>query len=270
MRLAIVVTTVVSSLALLPSAAGRPADADVGIWTGLGFIGPGGIGRTSDTKTARSEFIILVVVDTVVAVEQSVTMTIALPQGLRWGNDGPDPSEGCAGTAPAVCTGRIESRGGIVDAGWSWDVVADRNGTYEITASVQPAEPDPNPANNTTTFRFEVAAPSSGGGGGSGGGGSAAVTASAVRVTPARPKAGAIVGAAVRVSAGGAAIRPTRVVCAGSVGSARVTGTPRAASGTAACTYRTPRSAKGKTLRGSVVFTARGQGFTRRFATKLG
>jgi len=268
MRLAILVTMIVASLVLLPSGSARPADVDVSVRVSLGTFGPGGVGPTNETRTERRNFIIVVSVDTLSPVLQDVTVTIGLPDGLRWGADDPDPSEGCTGTAPAVCKGRLEpgSQVGTIGAGWHWDVVADRNGTYEISASVEPTERDPDTANNRTTFRFGVASPSSGGGGGSG----VSATASAARVTPAKPKAGVVVAATVRVSAGGAPVQPTRVACTGSIGAAKVKGTPRAASGTATCRYRTPASAKGKTLRGAVSFTARGQRFTKRFAARLG
>ena len=145
-------------------------------------------------------------------------------------------------------------------------------GRYTYSAEIVAAsEPDPNPANNASTITIVVAESGGGGGGdGSGGGGGGAAAASAARVIPAKPKAGSRVTATVRVSAGGTAIRPTRIACTGTIGAARVAGTPRAASGTASCRYRTPASAKGKTLRGSVAFTARGQRFTKRFSAKLG
>jgi hypothetical protein len=74
----------------------------------------------------------------------------------------------------------------------------------------------------------------------------------------------------VPVSAGGSPIRPAAVACAGSIGGTKLKGSPKAASGTASCTFRPPRAAKGKTLRGSVSFTARGTRFTKRFSAKLG
>jgi hypothetical protein len=76
--------------------------------------------------------------------------------------------------------------------------------------------------------------------------------------------------ATVGVTQGGASVKPSKVACAGSIGTAKVTGTPRAAAGSARCTYRTPRTAKGKTLKGSVSFTAGGKRFTKRFTAKLG
>jgi subtilisin family serine protease len=98
---------------------------------------------------------------------------------------------------------------------------------------------------------------------------SAPALAGAARVAPARPKAGAAVTATVKVAVGGAPVRPAKVVCAGAIGKAKLKGRPRPAAGSATCTYRTPRTAKGKKLTGSVSFTARGKRFTKRFAVKL-
>jgi hypothetical protein len=163
---------------------------------------------------------------------------------------------------------------GTIGAGYLWDVVADRAGVYEITASVEPTEPDPELSNNTDTFRFEVTQPTSGGGGtgggGSGGGGAVSASAGAVKLTPAKPRAGSLVTATVRVTAGGAPVRPTGLTCAGTIGSAKLKGTGKTASGSATCVYRTPKSAKSKTLRGSVSFIARGTKFTKRFSARLG
>ena len=49
----------------------------------------------------------------------------------------------------------------------------------------------------------------------------------------------------------------------------QVRGVPRATRGQASCTYRTTIAAKGLTLRGAVSFTARGERYVRRFATRL-
>jgi hypothetical protein len=217
--------------------------------------------------TTSLNFQIFVEVASSGGVEQRFTATIRLPSGLRWGADGPDPGEGCTGTEPAVCSQQMQrNQVGTVGGGWVWDVVAERGGFYEVTATVQPERPDPNASNNTVTFRFEVRRPTSGGGGG---GTASAATASAVRLVPARPRAGSIVAANVRVSAGGTRLRPSRLRCVGSVGGVRVNGIARAGSGTASCRYRLPRAGKGKTFRGTISFTARGRSFTRRFAARL-
>ena len=130
----------------------------------------------------------------------------------------------------------------------------------EIT---QASTPDPNLANNSASVTVVVApAPPSGGG-------TVKVAAGAARLSPAKPKAGGTVKATVRVTANGAPVRPSGLACKGTIGSAKAKATKKAAVGSATCSYRTPKSAKGKTLRGSVSFTARGKKFTKRFSAKL-
>jgi hypothetical protein len=195
------------------------------------------------------------------AVAQAVELRIALPDGLHWASDGPDSTPGCSGASSVVCTGTIDPTGDSPSAYWSWRVVAERPGAYEITASVSSRESDPSLANNSVVFRFQVLGSS---------GGSAAVTATRVKLTPLAPKAGSAVAATVLVTAGGTPVRPTRVVCAGSLGGARLTGSPQAHAGSATCVYHPPKSARAKTLRGSVSFTAHSTRLTRRFSTRLG
>jgi subtilisin family serine protease len=97
----------------------------------------------------------------------------------------------------------------------------------------------------------------------------AAAVASAAKLAPAKPKAGGAVTATVRVTAGGAPVKPTKVACKGAIGKAKVKGKPGRASGVAKCTFKTPRTAKGKKLKGSVSFTASGKRFTKRFSVRL-
>jgi hypothetical protein len=241
---------------------GRSTADDLEIAVGLEFVD-----SASPGVTKGLDFRIFVLVSSASGIEQDITVRIELPSGLRWGTDGPDPTEGCSGTAPATCTGHIvRNPVGTVEGGWVWDVVAERAGTYAITASVDANEPDPDPSNNRFAYRVEVRQPTAGGGGRTGG---SAVVASAVRTSPTRPRAGTTVTAAVRVSAGGVAVRPTRVSCTATIGRAKVAGAPSAQPGAAVCRYRTPRAAKGATLRGAVAFTARGTRMTRRFAVAL-
>lgn len=223
------------------------------------------------TKTSSLNFKIGLDVASSSGVPHEITARISLPGGLRWGSDAPDPTEGCTGTAPAVCTVTMQSNPvGTVGTGWVWDVVAERVGFYEISATVESAEADPNLSNNSHTFRFEVTQASRGGGGPAGGGGGASVSASTVKLKPQKPKAGSVVTASVGVTAGGSPVRPIRLSCAGTVGGARLAGTPRPAAGKATCLYRTPKAARGKTLRGIIAFTAKGKKVSRRFAAKLG
>jgi hypothetical protein len=207
---------------------------------------------------------------------------VVLGGGLRWGEDDPDATEGCTNTpTTGDCQSPVDLQPvvGQSGGGWFWDVVAPADGTYTLSAELYDlAQPDPVPSNNTSTITVVVkeASGSSGGSGqggsgsaGSGGGGST-VVAGALKLSPAKPKAGSTVVASARVTRGGSALRPSSVTCAASVGKGKVKGTPKAASGLAACAFRTPKSAKGKSLVGSVSFRAGGQRFVKRFATRLG
>jgi hypothetical protein len=259
-RLVLASTLVASALAVAgaSTARGEGAADDVSLAVGLEM-------SQSPSETTSLNFKIFVEVSSAGGVEQRFTATIRLPAGLRWGADGPDPSEGCSGTEPAVCTQTMQrNQAGTVAGGWTWDVVAERAGAYEITATVQPERPDPNVANNTSTLRFEVRPRTSGGGGTASG-----VAASSVKLVPTRPRAGSVIAASVRVSAAGTGVRPSNIRCRATVGGAGLPVTARAGVGIATCLVRSPKTAKGKTLRGTISFAAAGRTFTRRFAARL-
>jgi hypothetical protein len=189
----------------------------------------------------------------------NVSIRFELPAGLRWGTDLPDATENCTSTAStAECRpGFIldPQNPGMRAAGWIWDVIAEAPGSYQLKADViSSSAPDPDPSDNTAIVTVVV---------------SRTVAAGAARISPAKPKAGAAVSARVVVRAGGEPITPTRVACAGTAGNKKVVGSARASSGSATCTYLTPRAARGKTLRGAVAFTAGDTRLTRRFAVKL-
>jgi hypothetical protein len=198
----------------------------------------------------------------------SAKVRLTLPDGLAWGTDMPDPTEGCTSTAS---TGECESPvlepiGGRNAVGWGWDVVAARTGSYVLRAEiVQASEPDPEPSNNTASVTVVVtdapAPPPPPGAGGA--------RVGTATLSPARPKAGSTVVASVRMTAGGNPTRPEGVTCAASAGAAKLKGVGRAGNGAATCTFRTPKSAKGKQLRGAVSFTAVGGKYTRRFSVRL-
>ena len=92
---------------------------------------------------------------------------------------------------------------------------------------------------------------------------------SAGAATPAPITAGSTVTASVRIVLGGELVRPSGVRCTGTIGDTKVRGVPKAKRGLASCVYRTPRTAKGKTLRGTVSFTARGERYVRHFSARL-
>ena len=224
-------------------------------------------GKISSTQV-RPNFSLAVVVESTRGADEVVTVRIGLPSGLHWGTNGPDASEGCAGDSPSVCSRKLAvSQGGGFSAHWDWSVVATQPGNYEITATVEGEQEDPDTSNNTSTVRFEVVAGGVSGGGGSG---SSAAKASAVKLSPTKPKAGSTLVASVRVTQGGSPIRPAGISCAASFGGAKVKGGAKAASGLASCLFKTPKSAKGKAMTGSIAFRAGGTAFTKRFATTLG
>ena len=175
-------------------------------------------GGTSDLRSLN--FKAGVIVDNDGGEEASATVRFTLPEGLRFGSDAPGPPEFCTATAStADCDTRLTigtdpSRRTAV---WVWDVVADRAGSYVLRAEItQTSVSDPDLSSNTASGTVVVvAAPPAAAA-------RATVSVGAVKLTPARPKAGSAVTASVRVTAGGAAIRPTRVACSGTVGGARV------------------------------------------------
>jgi hypothetical protein len=200
---------------------------------------------------------------------QTVTLRVSLPAGLRFGSNSPSAADSCQLGPPVVC--RLSPRtneAGSLEWRAVWGLVADAPGFYEITASVEGDRPDPDTSNNSRTQRFEVRS-SGGGGGGGGGGGSATVAVSAVKLTPAKPKAGSVVVASASVTADGSPVKPSKVACSGTLAGKKLTGKGAAASGKAICRYPTPKSAKGKTLAGSLAITAQGKTITKRFAAKL-
>jgi hypothetical protein len=205
----------------------------------------------------------------------TVKAQFELPTGLRWGADGPDPSEDCTEAVTTVCQAALGSSPTSTtppqESAWGWNVSAAAPGSYTLKAQVvESSTSDPDAADNSSSVTVVVTQPP----------GSPPTPppppspppakASAAKLLPAKPKAGSLVSATVRVTAGGAPVRPTGVSCIGTLGGAKLRGTAKAASGTATCGYRTPKSAKGKTLRGKISFSARGTKFTKSFSAKLG
>lgn len=202
----------------------------------------------------------------------TVKAQIELPAGLHWGTDGPDPSEACTVGETSVCSIDLGTQGNFAFAGWGWDVVADAVGSYTLKVQViESSTSDPDTSDNASSVTVVVTQPAGGAEGGSGGGsGSAAVAASAVKVSPAKPKAGSTVVASVRVTQGGSPVRPTGIACAATIGKTKIKGGVKSSSGVASCLFKTPKTGKGKTMLGSISFKAAGQGFTKRFSKRLG
>jgi len=189
----------------------------------------------------------------------TVRVRLELPAGLRWGTDLPDPSENCTSTAGvAECLSGYPldyenvQRAGV---GWLWDIVADGPGTYVLRAEIiEASTPDPDSSNNSSSVTV-VVKPS--------------VSASVVKLSPSKPKAGSAISAQVRVTIGGSAVTPTGPTCTGTIGRIKLAGRARAVPGSLTCVYKTPRSAKGKTFRGTLTFDASETRITRRFSAIL-
>jgi hypothetical protein len=218
----------------------------------------------------RLNFVAGTVAELITSQPAAVKVRLELAPGLSWGSDLPDPTEDCTSTPTSgECqTPALQPITGQTGWGWQWDVVAERAGSYVIrSAIIEASEPDPDQSNNSSSITVVVAP--SGGPGGGGGGGTAAVVAGGVKLAPAKPTAGATFVASVRVTRGGSPVRPAGVTCSGSIGKAKVKGAPKAASGIASCRFKTPKSAKGKALAGTMSFRAGGQRFTKRFTARL-
>ena len=273
-RIAVAFVAGVSALLTVASASAVPADANVqiSIVVGTGSIAtrPPTIPNGGTANVPVLDFIAGLAVSNAGPDVATLKVRFELPPGLRWGADGPDPSEDCTESVMPECTvalGNAQTNPPPLDSAWGWNVHADAPGSYSLKAGiVESSTSDPDTADNSSTVTVVVTLPP------------APppppppvkATASAVKVSPAKPKAGSLVSATVRVTAGGTPITPTGVACTGSLAGAKVKGTAKAASGNASCRYRTPKSAKGKTLRGKVTFSARGTKFTKPFAAKLG
>jgi hypothetical protein len=258
-----------SSAGASPSAVDLAVNVGASVTNARPALAPNG----STVTVARRTFYVFLDVSLVAPAAAKGTVRAELGSGLGWGADAPDASEHCAVTATtgACEIGDLQPIAGQSDSGWVWDVVAPQNGTYTLRAELASlSDTDSDLSNNASAITIVVAEPTGGGGSGGSGGGSASAKASAVRLAPTRPKAGSTVVASVRVTRGGSPVRPTKVVCAASLGRAKLRGASRSASGVASCLFKTPKTGKGKSLAGSVAFRAAGASFTKRFSVKLG
>ena len=254
-------TTVLASLVLLAlalptgGALGRSAVDDLAVTVVL-QASPG-----TNTVTGPS-FEIAYLVETDGPI-QNVTLRTTIPDGLRVAAS-PAASAGCTGTTSIVCVTKLQDSGGIVFFQYDYGLVAERAGSYSITATIEGERPDPNTANNTNTLQFQVNLPSGGGGGGS-----VAVAVGSAKAKPARPTAGGAVTFSSSVKIDGEPAKPSKVRCAAKLGGKAKAGASRAAAGSASCRYTTKKADKGKTLAGTMKVTASGKSFTRRFSAKL-
>jgi hypothetical protein len=192
---------------------------------------------------------------------------IELSGGLQWGADAPDPVDETCTSTPTTGDCQLSLRPGQTSDGYYWNVTAAQPGTYTYQATiVESSEADPNVSNNTSSLTIRVTDEPAGGGGGAAG----VVSASAAKLTPARPVAGKAVSAIVQVKTDGEPVTPTSVSCTASIGRVKLKGTPRARLGKAICVYRTPRAGKGKLFKGAVSSSVGGQRIRKAFSVRLG
>ena len=225
-----------------------------------------GVARSAELRNGDSMIVYRLAFQAGIRVESTgpdgamVHARFELPPGLHWGADLPDPTENCTSTATvADCRPTQRLFTDVPRVEWVWDVVADAPGKYILKGSVvESSAPDPDLSDNAASVTI-IVDPS-------------AIVASAVELTPARPRAGCSFAARVRVTVDGVpGDYPDRLRCTGTLGGRRLTGSPNAYPGEATCRYRTPKSARGGTLRGTIAFTILPDEvrFTRRFAVKL-
>jgi hypothetical protein len=239
------------------TAAAAPTDANLSLLLGAaerprGLPPPVASGAT--VRLGTFTFVVGASVTNAGAEATTVRMRIQLPQGLRWGFDQPDPTENCTSTPTSgECVLQQPLTPG--DVSWRWDVEAAEPGTYTVTAQTEPlTASDPNSTDNAASLTLVV---------------EPRRTASAATATPSRPRAGGVVSARTQVTYGGTAVTPTAVRCSARVGAARIVGTSAARSGVAVCRYRTKRTQRGQTLRGTIALTVAGTPITRRFSVRL-
>jgi hypothetical protein len=183
-----------------------------------------------------------------------------LAAGLRWGTDLPDPSENCTSTEIAAeCeTGKKLDPESQADRelGWGWDIIASGPGSYVLRAETSVSSTsDLDPSNNSASATIVVKP--------------IALAASATKISPARPKAGVVVTARVAVTDNGELVKPSKVSCTGTVAGKRLPVRAQALSGAALCSYKTPKTATGKNLRGAVSVTLDTATITKRFVVRL-
>ena len=259
------VCALASSAGAAPEAVDLQLDIVVGPSVRTGRPVPNG---TTVTVTGLN-FAAGINVDLITPQPASAKVRLTLPDGLTWGSDLPDPTESCTSTpSTGECqTPLLEPILGRNGAGWGWDVVAARAGSYLLRAQILSAsEPDPEPSNDSASVTVVVTeAPSPPPPPRAGG-----ASVGTAKLSPAKPKAGSTIVASVRMTAGGSPLRPSGVACTATAGATKLKGVGRAGNGSATCTYRTSKSAKGKVLRGAVSFAAAGAKYTRRFSARLG
>jgi hypothetical protein len=191
------------------------------------------------------------------AVDAHAGVVLTVPPGLRVAAGS---SAGCP-----IGRGRLDCGDGVIPAGADGDLgsvglVADASGSHTLQAEfVRLDVDDANLSNNSASLAITAvaAAPS--------------LKASGFALAPARPKAGTKFRASMALlDANGIRVVPSSVTCSARVGGAAVPAKPSVGAGRATCTFSPAKGAKGKTLRGSIVATAKGVHVSKAFSVLLG
>jgi hypothetical protein len=266
----IVIVSAVAAIAGSAGASPAAVDLELNIGASNTFTGAGVFtANGGSVSVTRRTFVVHLAVDLITTAPGGhPTFQVELGDGLRWGATPPGAADGCTSTvSTAECRSPFDLQPvtGQTGVGFYWEVVAPQNGSYAYKAEiVDAADVDPVVSNNASSITIVVGETTGGGGTDT-----TSVTASAVKLSPTKSRAGSVVVASVRVTKGGSPVRPTGITCAASIGKVKTKGSPKATSGVASCLFKPPKSAKGKTMTGSISFRAGGAAFTKRFATKL-
>ena len=192
----------------------------------------------------------------------AVKLRVRLPAGLRWASAAPGPAEGCTRTeVEALCTKNVTPTAGtnLAATYGIWRVTATRAGSYTIEATIlETSRPDPNPSNDFGSLTVNVGN-----------------TLSGVTLKPKLLKAGSEVIASHPVltldnEGRTFPISDGAVACSAKIGSGKVKAVGALSGGRATCRMKTPTSARGQLVSGTIRTTSAGLVLTKQFKAKLG
>lgn len=176
---------------------------------------------------------------------------ILLPEGIRHVAGG---RLDCTGTKDLTCAADDAPAGYNVDG--TTTVVADAPGSYTFVARLTELTAiDPNLANNEAMLTVKVAAAPH------------VIAAVGLAVAPSKPRAGMRFTVSFRVldKTAGRAVVPAAARCSVTLGHAQT----RVVGGRATCVITTPRSARGRTVRGVVTAVVGNRRLAKRFSVRL-
>ena len=143
-RMIVAIVAGVSAVLTVASASAVPlaANIQISILVGTGPITerPPMIANGGTANVPVLDFIAGFVVNNAGPDVATVKAQFELPTGLRWGADGPDPSEDCTEAVTTVCQAALGSSPTSAtppqESAWGWNVVADAPGSYTLKAQI--------------------------------------------------------------------------------------------------------------------------------------